>query len=250
MATELPSNFEQLVQRSAIPAEDQSVRCNICLDPYNTEPKKERAIVLPGCKHIFGEYCIREMLNTDRNRCPLCRKRVLDPDTEEEMRRHLAAWTPGQVDPPGQGDPSRESIPMSFARQGAYLFGDLCYAITRTIESVRMDSTQLRWVVAREWLVWARYQQIIGLGTFEEFANVVNGPRGAMRDIIYGLGEHPEPPEVLFALLAHARRVPEYRRSGGEFPAANAQTYEMVAWYYGRISRSRDSLYVTLYGMT
>jgi hypothetical protein len=75
---------------------DADLCCPICLDVY-LDPVK-----LP-CGHALDAVCLRHLVDhASHAACPLCRGRIPNPlpAVSEEMRRHVEAKYPQQVDSP------------------------------------------------------------------------------------------------------------------------------------------------------
>lgn len=71
-----------------LPEEERT--CNICYNEFGVEtPEKitETPVRIPGCKHMFGDRCIKTWFE-DSNLCPYCREAV-----ESEMRSFLPPGT-------------------------------------------------------------------------------------------------------------------------------------------------------------
>lgn len=70
--------------------------CNICYNEFGIEtPEKvtETPVRLPGCKHVFGDRCIKTWFE-DSNLCPYCREPV-----ESEMRSFMPQGLQGLSTP-------------------------------------------------------------------------------------------------------------------------------------------------------
>lgn len=52
-----------------------SASCTICQEEF---APGEKVCVLPRCKHMFHEDCLRDWIMS-KGTCPLCRDRVIDP---------------------------------------------------------------------------------------------------------------------------------------------------------------------------
>ncbi|KAL8868279.1 MAG: hypothetical protein Q9174_005093 [Haloplaca sp. 1 TL-2023] len=234
MATpvQLPETLEDLTTGHALPHEDQRVRCNICREPYagyNGDIEMERPVELPGCGHIFGANCIAEWIQTENNSCPICRLPVLDPRTpdsypyeEEERRDQLASW-------------AKESASSPYE----YLFETLCEEIVCYIEDPSISAAQ-------DWLVRARYREVVGLGNWKQFVLVVKGQESKLKEMIKNL-EVVLPSDVVadFAIESASKT-----RVDLEDPIfdPNEKTFKQLEGWYRRIRRSRDALYQRLYG--
>ena len=82
IATEFLNHLE-ILDVELLP-EDQGI-CSICQEPYLTADgtQREKALLLPNCRHVFGHYCLETWLNPDlddpHNTCPMCRDELFDP---------------------------------------------------------------------------------------------------------------------------------------------------------------------------
>jgi len=75
-----------------------SAVCNICYNEFGVEtPEKvtETPVRLPGCKHVFGDRCIKTWFE-DSNLCPYCREAM-----ESEMRSFMPQAVHGALSTPG-----------------------------------------------------------------------------------------------------------------------------------------------------
>ncbi|KAI4108479.1 MAG: hypothetical protein L6R37_001083 [Teloschistes peruensis] len=170
-------------------------------------------------------------------------------DQDQDDRYDLRHWHPAW-----DAQNNHFDRPGRFALHGETLFALFCEAIVRYIEDSTLND-------ADEWLnVRVRYRDIIALGTFGRFAEVMQeGVADADQQVLRLRRMVLVRPQALLTvdyygaldgLMEMMAPSGQYQRIwGGGFVSADEQTYGRLSRWFTRITASRDALYRRLYGV-
>jgi hypothetical protein len=104
-------NREMIDQTQQIPPPSQyttsCTTCSICIDDFQPG---EQLRLLPLCRHAFHTDCIMPWLTERQGCCPLCKSRVLEPQSGADLDSHVQSEPPAQETASVAASPPAQSL--------------------------------------------------------------------------------------------------------------------------------------------